>query len=56
MELKPCPFCGSDAIETERGSLQWNIHCRKCMCHFYRNTWNDLIKAWNRRTPSEGGI
>ena len=61
-ELKPCPFCGGEAIivneairenvygETIKGTA---IGCRNCECHmFYRNR-ELAIEAWNKRTSCD---
>ena len=52
-ELKPCPFCGSEAVILPEGfvtSGQW-IACSKC--NIGQNTpymkLQDAIDAWNRR-------
>ena len=31
-ELKPCPFCGGETVETEpkNGSPFWKIRCKRC--------------------------
>jgi|GEM_PF-5797692 len=62
VELKPCPFCGGDAVA---GSNFDNDHyvmcgadCDKCGGMVgYMKTEMAAIENWNRRTPSdkEGG-
>ena len=60
-ELKPCPFCGSNAFIAE-----WNYdlapgnvltHCVECNgCHsttLEYGTEEEAIEAWNRRTDNE---
>lgn len=54
LKLKPCPFCGGEAI---RGiachvneDYAFRVECRECkiVTPFY-DTEADAIKAWNRR-------
>lgn len=54
-ELKPCPFCGSEATwkRTRRG---WAVHCAQrfgaCFMNartHYQNDKNSAIRAWNTR-------
>lgn len=56
--LKPCPFCGSEAVRvrsldrvdprTERGTRY--IACRKgCVVSFTNMTEREAVEAWNRR-------
>ena len=51
-ELKPCPFCGGEAI------LGWDykeevyfIHCKKCRCTIYNGNEirDEAVADWNRR-------
>jgi|GEM_PF-3133935 len=52
IELKPCPFCGSEAyVGIETTSIYWSVGCSKCHCHFERTftTKMQAIKFWNRR-------
>ena len=59
-ELKPCPFCGGEAIIVNE-AIRENVYgstikgtaigCRNCECHmFYRNR-ELAIEAWNKRVP-----
>ena len=53
MELKPCPFCGSNKVV-----IRWNfryevyeVNCVGCNCtltHWYECA-DEAINAWNRR-------
>jgi hypothetical protein len=54
-ELKPCPFCGSEAEIWQDEDNWWCIGCsgsdRGCPVAFM-NAWRteaDAIEAWNRR-------
>lgn len=53
-ELKPCPFCGGEAIV--KGSdkmLIWWVDCKTSQCHASDNadtlSREAAIAAWNRR-------
>lgn len=56
MNLKPCPFCGGEAIrlidfddEYERLYLE-SIHCRSCHARVaWQETVEEAAEAWNRR-------
>ncbi|WP_080654839.1 Lar family restriction alleviation protein [Bradyrhizobium japonicum] len=58
-ELLPCPFCGSEAIETSHPSCDccgkaWNgeVCCTKCEASVsHLDTSAEAIAAWNRRSP-----
>lgn len=59
--LKPCPFCGDEAIvysTRANGNDLWNVECGDSGCPIwprYRNkmmTKGETIKAWNTRTSS----
>ena len=61
-ELKPCPFCGGEAIV--RGSIVTYDHvaCRKCNSAMLGDTKEEAIAKWNNRpspwhtgTPTEEG-
>lgn len=61
-ELKPCPFCGGIAIETNEqavcvhyavgeavfGSLP-RVSCFECSALVTRDTMEEAVSAWNRR-------
>lgn len=59
--LKPCPFCGGEAIlsfsRDEYLNEQYVVICRnviKCGCLTqYRNSKEKAIEAWNRRVSDE---
>lgn len=51
-ELKPCPFCGGEAVwwGTEDELYPYQVVCKRCYCgtdtHLYRK---DAYEVWNRR-------
>lgn len=57
-KLKPCPFCGSEAVELTGYSDKWfdvsctNLHCsaHKVACHF--ESKEKAVEAWERRCDS----
>lgn len=64
-ELKPCPFCGGEAIINKKrdaiGSY-YSVACKEtnlCSGHFIRtkhyNQKSDAIDAWNTRANEKGG-
>jgi len=54
MDLKPCPFCGSDQLEIEQsGNLDFRITCRGDHQGGWARTRERAIKEWNTRYTSE---
>lgn len=64
VELKPCPFCGSEAevfkdvtfiAETGEkiGEIAFFVWCTKCTALVSGNTKEEAIEAWNRRVKDE---
>ena len=55
-ELKPCPFCGGEAVIKPVFDLSvYFVHCKNCQCTlgcFYRAKC-DAISEWNRRVNDE---
>ena len=58
VELKPCPFCGSDLIRVKReyeqaGTCQYSIVCDGCFGKFtnlmYYTPLEEVVTMWNRR-------
>lgn len=50
--LKPCPFCGSKAIQVRPHTRFW-IVCENCLAEIATYaTKEDAIEAWNRRADS----
>ena len=57
-ELKPCPFCGSEAeltivpgyFKSGLSSSGWHVRCLNCYCSQppYMSD-HDAVEAWNRR-------
>lgn len=62
MELKPCPFCGSEAKlykdiwDEEEGGVSYYVKCTgHCFCEtWYYDTESEAIEAWQSRV-GEGG-
>lgn len=52
-ELKPCPFCGGEAVAEmdESWSWEWEVHCPNCNATIAMGfgTESEAIEAWNRR-------
>jgi len=61
VELKPCPFCGSEAVNPWKDvnkedfkftGLAHEIKCSVCPAKMLGNrSFSRLLKQWNRRTP-----
>lgn len=52
-ELKPCPFCGGEAV-AETGSASSWVACRTpgCDCEQFHYTMEAAFTAWNTRAPA----
>ena len=52
-ELKCCPFCGGEAEMLNYSPTEWLVHCIECdgMVEKWRETEEEAIEQWNRRTP-----
>ena len=50
-ELKPCPFCGGEAIGGKNYLGQYSAGCinENCFARVFANTKKDAEKRWNRR-------
>lgn len=55
-ELKPCPFCGGEALlepYRARKGYEASIQCNQCLCSITydkeETAIEDVVKAWNRR-------
>ena len=62
-ELKPCPFCGGEALlepyEARKG-YEASIQCNSCLGRMISITYDDektavkkVIEAWNRRAGEQ---
>ena len=59
MELKPCPFCGSEAKLFEQ--FPYKVYCSKTSCICSAATvgfmsLDEAVKAWNTRPLSGAGL
>lgn len=62
-KLKPCPFCGGEAIakkDADKNRYNWYVTCSyatwDCPCMpstGYYDTKKHAIEAWNRRAKDE---
>lgn len=56
-DLKPCPFCGGDATETQKGSNYVIVRCESLRCSVrpsavcYDSGSGYDFTIWNRRAP-----
>ncbi|MDO4301662.1 MAG: Lar family restriction alleviation protein [Clostridia bacterium] len=63
-KLKPCPFCGGEAVLVNINVSGINdvpnpfeIHCKNCKsCSDWFTTEQKAVSAWNRRTNNERNI
>lgn len=54
-QLKPCPFCGGEAILIkEKIITRFYVECKKCsaMTNLF-TTKEEAIEVWNRRTNND---
>lgn len=61
-ELKPCPFCGGEAVIRVLMGKEYICPIHKSTCVIKPDTWLEAdlpikkqIRAWNTRTPKERG-
>lgn len=59
-ELKPCPFCGGEAVIRVLGGSEYICPIHKRGCVIKPNTWlqsnlpiKKQIQAWNRRVEND---
>lgn len=59
IELKPCPFCGEDAVHLDKAYSYYSnmvIYCENCDTVFLlddcHSTEKELVEAWNRRVDT----
>lgn len=58
IELKPCPFCGGEAIDTYNTHHKYIIYCENENCMMNQNevgyeSLEEAIEAWNRRADMQ---
>ena len=57
-ELKPCPFCGGNALsgDTSKHYNEYLVWCTRCGAETdVQDTRAEAISAWNRRAGGENG-
>ena len=54
-ELKPCPFCGKEAIIDDCGDHRYFVRCTHCSIAQDKLFWQkcDAKRAWNTRKGEE---
>ena len=58
--LKPCPFCGGDAmiVKVEGSSYPYSVQCIDIDCSCRTDNfkkYEDAIKSWNKRVGEQNG-
>lgn len=62
IKLKPCPFCGSDAIKLWHSPFGVGGRCDKCGANsgygaeFNGETKQEAAAAWNKRAPEKDNL
>lgn len=52
--LKPCPFCGGEAVISGCDGGEWSVICIVCDASIgYKGTEREAIEAWNIRVQPE---
>lgn len=66
IDLKPCPFCGGEALVYANDGVR--VICKKCHCQTFPrvdgcisdcerfNSLDSVIEAWNRRPEPPRGF
>lgn len=68
-DLKPCPFCGGEALLMLKDNFCWHVTCNSCSAstekyiprdvfpweayNAIQDTVNKAVEAWNRRANDE---
>lgn len=51
-EIKPCPFCGSEAQWRDEGLYRW-LYCSKEGCYAYKRRYvGSAVHQWNSRVEA----
>lgn len=53
MDLKHCPFCGSNDVELCGGDGCYYVTCNNCCDGAYPETEEEAVNAWNTRYESD---
>lgn len=54
VELKPCPFCGSNDVTVNDAYMHSYAQCRVCRAEGgLRDSHDEAVAAWNRRTNAK---
>ena len=55
IELKPCPFCGTDDLATRRnGAAKEYVQCQNCGCEARKDIWNTRADRQAPQVDVEG--
>lgn len=51
-ELLPCPFCGSEEVESELVCGEYFVRCNACNASSgFEETTEECVRNWNTRAP-----